>query len=270
MNQKNEDSSSNFSLFCWNIGNPSIERAEKQAAWLHKRSEDVFILTETKESKGCSFLEEYFRTHDYDVVFPKPKEKGYGVMIVSKYLLKPSIFSNQIRYLQARVVSVKLKTSSGWLEIIGTYVPSRDSSYEKVTRKKEFLENLGSAFRSSQDGDKRIFCGDLNILEPNHVPVYSFFQKWEYSFYQNLIKHQFKDVFRYFSPDSREYSWVGRTGDGYRYDHCFASEGLLPSARECHYFHDPRKARLSDHSALIAKFNLQLTELKPKMKRTLF
>jgi len=51
----------NFSLFCWNISNPSLERAGQQAQWLRKRPEDIFVLTETKKSEGCLFLERYFQ-----------------------------------------------------------------------------------------------------------------------------------------------------------------------------------------------------------------
>lgn len=254
MGQKDVKSLNSFSLFCWNVGNPSRARAKKQALWLHERSEDIFILTETKGNNGCLFLEEYFQVHGYDVVFPKPREKEYGTMIVSRHSLEISNFSEQIEYLQSRVVSVKLKLSTGWLEIIGAYVPSRDSSYEKIIRKKRFLEDLTDAFAEKLEIDNRIFCGDLNILESNHVPSYQFFQQWEYDFYQKLGKYQLKDVFRYFSPNAQEYSWVGRTGDGYRYDHCFASDNLLSIAQECHYIHEPRVARLSDHSALVAKF----------------
>jgi exodeoxyribonuclease III len=34
------------------------------------------------------------------------------------------------------------------------------------------------------------------------------------------------DAFRHLHPHACEYSWVGRTGDGYRYDHAFCSQAL--------------------------------------------
>ena len=43
-----------------NIGNPSLQRVQKQIDWLETRDEDVFVLTETKLSQGCLYLEEYF------------------------------------------------------------------------------------------------------------------------------------------------------------------------------------------------------------------
>ncbi len=250
----------NFSIFCWNIANPSVERATRQAEWLRKRREDILVLTEAKQSKGCLFLERYFQSYGYDVVFKIPEGKEYGVIIVSKQMLTPSSFSHRIDYLQSRVVATKVNANGIELEIIGVYVPSRDKSYEKTERKKIFLKNLDKVLGLNliNINSKRILCGDLNVLEQNHIPRYSFFEKWEYSFYQNLESYNLRDAFRLLNPNVQEYSWVGRTGNGYRYDHCFISNDLLPNLKTCYYFHEPRqyKNRLSDHSALITEFKM--------------
>lgn len=128
----------NFSIFCWNIASPSRERAARQAQWLRKRHEDVLVLTETKRSEGCLFLERYFRAYGYNVVFKIPEEKEFGVMIVSKRILVPSSFSHRFDYLQSRVAATKLDVNGVELEIIGVYVPSRDKSYEKPNGKRNF------------------------------------------------------------------------------------------------------------------------------------
>ena len=257
MEIKNTSQINNFSLFCWNIANPSVERVGRQVEWLRKRPEDVLVLTEAKQSKGCIFLGHYFQAYGYNVVFSMPKEKEFGVIIVSKHHLSPSSFSTHIDFLSARVASTKLSLPSGELEIIGVYAPSRDSSPEKIDKKKRFLEGLTNALETDITPSMRIFCGDLNILEPNHIPYYSFFKEWEYDFYRNLTKYQFKDAFRHIYQSIQEYSWVGRTGDGYRYDHCFVSKDLLPLVKKCYYLHEPREIKLSDHSALITELDLQ-------------
>lgn len=261
MEMKNISQVNNFSLLCWNIANPSIERAGKQAQWLRKRPEDVLILTEAKQSEGCIFLERYFQAYGYNVVFPKPEKKEFGVIIISKHPLGLSSFSNYINFIQSRVVSTKLNLSSEELEIIGVYVPSRNSSPEKIEKKKRFLKNLSKALETAPRPSGRIFCGDLNILEPNHIPHYPFFEEWEYDFYRSMAKYQLKDAFRHFHPLIQEYSWMGRTGDGYRYDHCFVSENILPFIKKCYYFHEPREIKLSDHSALICELNLPTKQL---------
>lgn len=246
-----------FSVFCWNIANPSAQRAGKQAEWLRKRKEQVLVLTEAKKSEGCTFLERYFQAYGYNVIFLKPAENEYGVMIVSKAPLKLSNFYQEMHYLPSRVISATIQIGALNAEIIGVYVPSRDTSFEKSQKKKAFLNALGEALKSNSISEKRIFCGDLNILEPNHVPQYPFFETWEYESYSKLINYQLYDAFRHLHPDKNEYSWVGRTNDGYRYDHCFVSPDLLPFIKNCYYLHEPRLQRLSDHSALITEISFE-------------
>ena len=256
MIKQREVQKNSLSIFCWNIANPSIERANKQAEWLFKRGEDVFVLTETKNSKGCLFMEDFFKKNDYTVVFVKPEGKEYGVMIVSRHKLEPTNFYNLDDNLKSRVASGKIFLNNKSLEIIGTYIPSRDKSFDKIKRKKKFIENIGKSFQSYSDYSNVIFCGDLNILEPCHIPHYHFFEKWEYDFYNSLMNYELFDSFRHLNPQKKDYSWVGRTGDGYRYDHCFVSKDLLPFVKECYYLHNPRNERLSDHSAIIIKLSL--------------
>lgn len=252
----NENIKKDFSIFCWNIANPSIKRAYNQVKWLNKRNEDIFVLTETKNSDGCLFIENYFKNHNYDVIFQKPEGKEYAVMIISKQNLKPSKFFDSIGSLRSRVASTRLLLNGKFVEIIGTYIPSRDKSSQKIKRKKQFIVNLKKSFESNNKYKNRIFCGDFNILEPSHNPHYSFFENWEYDFYNSLKSYGLYDSFRHLNKNKKEYSWVGRTGNGYRYDHCFISDDLLFAVKKCYYLHEPRKKRLSDHSAIITNFKI--------------
>jgi hypothetical protein len=96
-----------------------------------------------------------------------------------------------------------------------------------------------------------MFFGDLNVLEPGHQPHYPFFAPFECDFYRQLTdEHGLVDAFRALHPDTVEYSWVGRTGDGYRYDHAHCTADLAGTLLACDYVHQPRLDRLSDHSAL--------------------
>jgi exodeoxyribonuclease-3 len=103
-----------------------------------------------------------------------------------------------------------------------------------------------------------VLAGDLNVLEPDHEPHYRFFAPFEYDFYRGLsTTHGFVDVFRHVHPAAMEHSWVGRTGDGYRYDHAFCSRSLIGAVASCGYLHEPRNDGLSDHSALTAAWSLE-------------
>jgi exodeoxyribonuclease-3 len=95
------------------------------------------------------------------------------------------------------------------------------------------------------------------VLGPGHQPHYPFFVPFEYDFYRALVtEHGMTDAFRHLHPHEREYSWVGRTGDGYRYDHAFCSRTLASQITACDYLHQPRLEKLSDHSALSVRLSL--------------
>lgn len=218
------------------------------------------MLTETARSAGCEFLAERFEGAGYSVNFPRPPQgtRERGVMIVSRLATSP--LPLPVDYLPHRVAAVTVETSTGPLEVVGVYVPSRDATEAKITRKRRFLEGLAAVLPTGVVG-RRLVLGDFNILEPAHVPRYRIFQEWEYAFYTGLGAAGYRDAFRFLAPDALEYSWVGRTGDGYRYDHAHVSGPLAASVEGCRYVHEPRtnEDRLTDHSALTVSLALAAT-----------
>lgn len=88
--------------------------------------------------------------------------------------------------------------------------------------------------------------------QPDHHPRYPFFRPFEYDFYRWLGEAGYRDAFRLLHPTATEYSWVGRTGDGYRYDHAFVSGALAGEVTVCAYVHESRtQTRLTDHSGCL-------------------
>ncbi len=253
-----------LSLLTFNIGNPSPERAQRQLAWLASRDEHVLVLTETKASAGCQLLAEAFTTAGYAVSCPQPAAGEYGAMIVSRVAATPDQFGDRVGYLPARATAVILPAPGRPLRVIGLYVPSRDASLEKTQRKRKWLAACDAALTSVTDEMPAIVLGDLNILEPGHQPRYPFFAPFEYDFYRAMAStHGLADAFRQLHPHDAEYSWVGRTGDGYRYDHAFCSDSIRDQITSCGYLHQPRQEKLSDHSALAISLTLPTPEALP-------
>jgi exodeoxyribonuclease III len=222
------------------------------------------VLTETKASAGCQLLANAFAAAGYQVTHPEPGPGEYGTMIIARTTATADSFGDKIGFLPSRAASVILPAAKGPLLVIGLYVPSRDASVDKTERKRKWLTACYAALTSVSAEMPVIVAGDLNILEPGHRPRYPFFAPFEYEFYQALIDaHGLTDAFRHLHPNDAEYSWVGRTGDGYRYDHVFCSGSLRDLIADCHYLHQPRQDKLSDHSALTVRFNLAPPQTLP-------
>lgn len=247
---------SGLSLMTFNIGSPSEERAHRQLAWLATRHEDVFVLTETRASDGCRHLADAFRTAGYAVVYPKPGPTDYGVMIVSRLPVRVDPIT--VPFLPARVAGVLVSTAIGLVRVVGAYAPTRDATAERTERKRRWLSEFSAALGAgglTDSGADTVVLGDLNVIEPDHEPSYTTFRWFEYDFYRGLTdKHGLVDAFRQLEPERIDHSWIGRTGDGYRYDHAHCSKELAAEIAECEYVHEPRTTRLSDHSALSVTF----------------
>ena len=250
------------SFLTWNVSNPSIDRARRQLAWLATRSEPLLVLTETKASAGCALLQESFEAAGYEVANSDPQPGELGTMIVSRISMQKENWPARLEVLPSRACAVRIHTSEGEIVVLGLYVPSRDASPEKTARKRMWLESCRSALESGLNpADGVILLGDFNVLEPEHYPKYRFFAPFEYGFYEALsAEFNLVDAFRYLHPGDHQYSWVGRTGDGYRYDHAFCSRRFGRLIRSCRYVHEPRHARLSDHSALSLSLDLAVPD----------
>jgi exodeoxyribonuclease III len=246
-----------LSVFTLNIANPSPERAQRQVAWLAGRPEDVLVLTETKASQGCTLLAKAFRAAGYAVFDSQPPPGEYGVMIVSRLRAQPDHPTTRLGYLPSRAASCLLPTPDGPLRVVGAYVPSRDASVEKTERKRRWLAEFATMLASVNGQHPVVLAGDLNVLEPDHQPRYRFFASFEYDFYRSLsAQHGLIDAYRHQHPATIEHSWVGRTGDGYRYDHAFCTAALRKRITNCSYDHTPRLEKLSDHSALTIRLDV--------------
>lgn len=258
----------------WNIRNPSLQRATKQMAWLEKNRFDIIALTEVRLSEGGVYIKDRFMSQGYAVIFAKPENEDYGVILAVRRFFEgiPKIC---IDFLPYRVSFAICHISGEAVLVTGIYAP-----VWKTEKKRKFVEAF-ERFMERKDWRNRfsgwIILGDLNVLEPNHIPHYPVYEGWE-NFYNVFIKQGLVDAFRFFHPEEREYSWFGRKGNGYRFDHIFVSENILSSVKKCCYIHEARLKKLSDHSAMYLEIdssalaesdmgNIKLSESAGKSKK---
>jgi exodeoxyribonuclease-3 len=237
-----------LSVLAWNVRAPSPARALLQAEWLANQAADVVVLTECRAGRGCDVLRAGLEAQGRRVFYGPPPRGEYAVVVAAAPASQPTDFAQRVGYLTERVQGVV--TPDG-VEVIAVYVPSRGwDRAARAARKRQFLDAFAAALPNGGSRAPRVVIGDLNVLEPDHEPVYPHIEPWESGFYLTLTGHGFRDAYRQFHPDAVEHSWIGRSGDGYRYDHCFVADALLPRLDDCRYVHEPRVQGLSDHSAM--------------------
>lgn len=233
-----------------NIGAASRERAELLLRWLTSRPEDVFLLTETSAGTGTAYLLDRFRRAGYAVV-KTPDEGERGAALVSRIPLVEAPFLFSEVSIPCRVAAAVLDTSprTQWLSV---YVPSRDRSADKTTRKELFIASLLKTLHElpAEQRDHLVIGGDYNVIAADHVPRHPGFLPFEFGLLTELEDLGFVDAHAHCSPGVQAHSWIGRTGAGYQYDYFHVGAALADRISGCAYLHETRELSLTDHAAV--------------------
>ena len=249
-------SSAELRLVTWNVQHAGPERARRQARWLATLEEaDVVVLTEVGHAGGGGALMAALRSHGYTLVVPPGVVRDYLVVIAAR---TPGIEAagRRLGVRPHRCVGVRLPIGEASVGLVGLYVPSRGPRGRRNIDKAAFQDAVSAylpCLATDFPGALIVVAGDLNVVEPGHRPHHRVFGDWEYRFYGDFLRLAgLVDAFREVEPEAAEHSWIGRSGDGYRFDHIFVAGAHRERLRACRYLHEPRLQGLSDHSAMIA------------------
>ncbi len=241
-------------MLTWNVQNAAPERARRQAHWLvDECTADVLVLTELRPSRGAHALGQILAEHGYEVFFPRSAIADHMIMLAVRGLVA-EVVKADVDFLPHRFGMLRLTSRGNVLGVAGLYVPSRGPRARRNESKRRFQEAVSAYLPrlcNETDMPSVIVTGDLNVLEPDHRPHYRVFGEWEYRFYESFRGNGFIDAFRLLHPHADEYSWHGRGGNGYRFDHTFISAPLRARLRSCEYLHVGRSRGLSDHSVMV-------------------
>jgi exonuclease III len=239
-------------VLTWNIQNPSLKRATEQADWIVGKGADIVLLTEAKHSEGCKYIQDWLESYGYKTVMPPTEHDDYCVIVAVKGL-PMQVREPRIRLFPQRAVTVGIQTILRTMTVMGVYVPSRGPIERRNIDKRRFQSELTAVIKGlerTEEAETLIIGGDLNVIERKHNPHYAVFGEWEYTFYDAFGECGLVDAYRLKYPTKNEYSWYGKVGDGYRFDHMFVSKNVASCVSDCSYIHDVRTAKLSDHSAM--------------------
>jgi len=247
------------SLLTVNIGAASLARAKRQLEWLRGRPEEVLILSETSAGDGTAYILDHFRSLGRTVVHTAQKGDR-GVAIVSK-VPGVSLSLGEAVTLPHRAVALRIETEPS-VTVVGVYIPSRDATPEKISRKRLFLGAFVEALLKlpSFDRDRLVVGGDYNVIHRLHKPSYRQFMPFEYEFLDSLAAMGLHDAHHVLhDPEVPQHSWVGRTGDGYRYDYFHVGHELASEVVESEYLHETRLEHgLTDHSAVRLRLGMRV------------
>jgi exodeoxyribonuclease III len=251
-----------LSLLTVNIGAASRERAEHLLRWLAARPEDVFVVTETSAGTGTAYLLDRFRQAGYAVVYTPNSDGDRGVALLSRVAVaNPLTAAFASVSVPGRVAAVVLDTEPT-VAVLGMYVPSRDRSADKTAKKQTFIESLLTAVAVLPDElrTRLVVGGDYNVIARTHRPLHPGFLPFEYGLLEALAARGFVDAHEQCAPGEQPYSWIGRTGDGYRYDYFHVGHHLAERIASCAYLHETREQRLTDHAAVMLALNLDAVQ----------
>ncbi|MCG8467922.1 MAG: endonuclease [Gemmatimonadetes bacterium] len=241
----------------WNVGNPSAERALMQCDWLSRQAADAIVFTEVKDSAATRLFQTVLANLDYRVQYAPDPDGGYSTLLAARDVT--SEVDLPLSVSPSRVSACSLNAAGTPLLVIGVYVPSRGPKAKRNVAKRAFQDAFSQLMRdvTASSSTGVILAGDLNVVEPHHVPRHRHFGGWEFAFYRDLLDSGLVDAYRHRCPDGSDHSWFGRSGRGYRFDHVFVTEDLAPTIQDCWYDHTVRETRLSDHSAMWVSLSLE-------------
>lgn len=241
-----------LSVLTINIGAAAQPRSEAILEWLTTRDDDVLILTETSGGAGTRFLCDQFRRAGWHVHHQPDTNGDRGVALISRIAIldSPTTYFGAVT-LPGRVVAVTLDTEPQ-ICVVGVYVPSRDRSSDKTEKKQRFIESLSAGLDALPPADRGVMVigGDYNVIARDHRPRHPGFLPFEYGLLETLQRHEFADAHDVLHPGSQVHSWIGRTGDGYRYDYFHVGKVLRDTIIDSAYLHETRDRRLTDHAAV--------------------
>ncbi|HTT00393.1 MAG TPA: endonuclease/exonuclease/phosphatase family protein [Streptosporangiaceae bacterium] len=227
-------------------------RARRQAAWIGGQDgADVVVITEVGAGPGGLALIGALRGHGYGAVLcPEPAAPDYRTILASRGPDLTAVPSG-IDVLPHRAPAAALDLGGHVIGLLGLYVPSRGQRQRRNASKRAFQQSVTRALPGflARFSGPVVVAGDLNVVEPGHVPHLPVFGAWEYDFYRSFLDAGMADAFRAVQPDAVDHSWFGRS-NGYRIDHVFVTGRHVSQVRDCRYLHAPRHRELTDHAAM--------------------
>ena len=223
-------------IISWNIQQGGGSRIMPLALALINGLYDIIVLCEFKNNANGLKIRELLLENGY--LFQSntdSKSEDNSVLIASKHSSSTTLYPDADPVFSQNIITSHFSAFS----VMGVYLPHK--------KKHHLLPFITTKIAETQI--PFIVTGDYNIGH-NYVD-----QKGDSFWYQAELqafeKTGMVDAFRHIHQKKEEYSWFSHQGNGYRYDHTYVHESLLPIVKNCYYLHEWRQNKLSDHSPMV-------------------
>jgi len=222
-------------IVSWNIQQGGGSRVNAILKYLLTKKTDIIVLNEFKNNtQGITIRSKLLQNGYLHQIVSAATSDLNSVLIASKIPCGSQLINKEECNFPQAILIGEMEV----FDVYGVYLPhkKKHNCFEAI------LEKLKERERPA------VICGDYNtgknyIDQKGNSFMYSqFLTKFE--------KLNFQDAFRLIHNDKEEYSWFSHQGNGYRYDHTYVSEELVPLVRDCYYDQTAREEKFSDHAPM--------------------
>jgi exodeoxyribonuclease III len=202
---------------------------------------DVVVLSEFhNDAASIRFKDILFKNGFIHQVISGAIGNTNTVFIASKHPCEAVLYSEADENYTHNIITAKFAA----FNIMGVYLPHK--------KKHQLLPYITKLVTFSEH--PFIIVGDYNTGHNYKDQVGDSF--WYQSELNALEATDYVDAFRYKNGDAKEYSWFSHQGSGYRYDHTYVHQTILPIIKRCYYLHDWRQNKWSDHSPMVLELGV--------------
>ncbi|WP_139327457.1 endonuclease/exonuclease/phosphatase family protein [Microbacterium sp. RURRCA19A] len=248
-----------------NVASPSLARAHQLVAWFPSIDADMVILTEISSGSGTAAIVNWFHQQGWRSLVGKCTQRERATAIFSRFDAVPSPLRPQEDYLPGRCLIAEVSGAEASILVVGMYLPTRGNDPMKLERKFTYMKIWGETLRELSVSHPVLLLGDLNIVPHGQNPKGFPQLASEYDWLTRLEQARFRDM-SVLTGQPPQSTWISPSGEGYTFDHGWASDRLISMVEDFEYLHESRTSGITDHSAIRVQVRLGVNFIAPKLR----
>ena len=222
-------------ILSWNIRQGGGSRIKEIQKCINEVNPQILALSEWRNNAAGLEIRLSLLRKGYIHQFVPPSTTENAVSIFSKYPFGGILCQEADDSFPNNVIKGKFDA----FDLYSVYLPHK--------KKHTLFEYLTEAVKTEERPS--IIVGDYNTgINGIDQKGNSF---WYTEELEELQTTGMIDAYRHLHGATEMYSWYSHQGNGYRYDHSYISEELMPLITRCEYLQKYREAGVSDHAPML-------------------